>query len=83
MGAQSGNKTLEHLSAEQLLTDAELLGDGQVTYAALILLGTRQGLGRYLAQAEVIFEYHSTEASGPPQQRQEYRQGFFLFQDDL
>jgi ATP-dependent DNA helicase RecG len=74
---------LEHLSAEQLLTDAELLADGQVTYAALILLGTRQALGRYLAQAEVIFEYRSTEASGPPQQRQEYRQGFFLFQDDL
>jgi predicted HTH transcriptional regulator len=57
--------------------------DGQVIYAALILLGTRQALGRYLAQTEVIFEYRSTEASGPPQQRQEYRQGFFLFQDDL
>jgi ATP-dependent DNA helicase RecG len=80
---KSGNKTLEHLSGAQLLTDAELLVDGQVTYAALILLGTRQALGKYLAQAEVIFEYHSTEASGPPQQRYEYRQGFFLLQDDL
>ena len=56
---------------------------GALTYAALILFGTRQALGKYLAQAEVIFEYRSNSASGPPQQRVEYRQGFFSFHDDL
>ena len=40
---------------EQLLADAELLVDDEVTYAALILLGTRKALGKYLAQAELIF----------------------------
>jgi len=80
---KSGNKALETVSHEQLLTDAELIVDGGLTYAALILFGTRQALGKYLAQAEVIFEYRSSEVSGPPQQREEYRQGFFLFQDDL
>ncbi|HOU00341.1 MAG TPA: ATP-binding protein [Anaerolineaceae bacterium] len=80
---KSGNMTLHSLSDEQLLTDAELMVDGALLYAALILLGTRQALGRYLPQAEVIFEFRSSEASGPPAQREEYREGFFLFQDEL
>jgi ATP-dependent DNA helicase RecG len=54
-----------------------------VTYAALALLGTRQALGQYLAQAEVIFEYRSSEASGPANQREEVREGFLLFFDRL
>lgn len=54
-----------------------------VTYAALVLFGTRAALGRLLAQAEVIFEYRSSDAAGPAQQRIEYRQGFFSFYDDL
>jgi len=40
-------------------------------------------LGRFLAQAEVIFEYRSTEVPGPANQRDEYRQGFLLFYDKL
>lgn len=59
------------------------LVDGGLTYAALILLGTRKALGRHLAQAEVIFEYRASDASGPAQQRKEFRQGFFSFYDEL
>jgi len=80
---KSGNEALDKVTDERLLTDAELVVDGRLTYAALILLGTRQALGKYLAQAEVIFEYRSSEASIPSQQRKEYRQGFFLFDEDL
>lgn len=80
---RSGNQAFEGLSTEKLLEDAELTIDGQVTYAALILFGTRKSLGKYLAQAEVIFEYRSTEATGPAQQREEYRQGFFSYYDAL
>ncbi len=80
---RSGNPNLLSLSDEQLLTDAELIVDGALTYAALILFGARQALGKHLAQAEVVFEYRSNGASGPPQQRVEYRQGFFSFHDDL
>jgi ATP-dependent DNA helicase RecG len=57
--------------------------DGGVTYAALILLGTQQSLGRYLAPDEVIFEYRSSEASVAYQQRLEFRKGFLLFLDEL
>jgi ATP-dependent DNA helicase RecG len=80
---KSENPALENLSVEQLLTDAELNVDGDITYAALILFGFRQALGKHLGQAEVIFEYRSSEASIPCQQRDEYRLGFFLFMDDI
>ncbi len=57
--------------------------DGRPTYAALALFGTHQALGRHLAQAEVLFEYRSSDASGPAAVHREYRQGFFSFYDDL
>jgi ATP-dependent DNA helicase RecG len=40
-------------------------------------------MGRYLAHAEVIFEYRSSEAAGPANQRNEYRQGFLAYYDKL
>lgn len=68
---------------EQTLANAELLLEGRITYAALILFGTRAALGRWLAQAELVFEYRSSEASGPAADREEYREGFFLWQDAI
>jgi ATP-dependent DNA helicase RecG len=70
-------------SMERLLADAELVVDGRITYAALILLGKREALGRHLAQAEVIFEYRSNEAPGPAADRHEFRQGFLLVLDEI
>lgn len=81
--SKSGNSSLANLSQEQLLGDAELIEDGGVTYAALVLVGSRRGLGRHLAQAEVVFEYRSSDASIPYQERQEYREGLFGFHDRL
>jgi len=68
---------------EQTLGNAELLLEGRITYAALILFGTRAALGRCLAQAELVFEYRSSEASGPAADREEYREGFFLWHDAI
>ncbi|MFA4943388.1 MAG: RNA-binding domain-containing protein [Lentisphaeria bacterium] len=70
-------------SQEQLLLDCEAITDKGVTYAALTLFGRREALGRLLGQAEVIFEYRANEASGPAQQRDEFRQGLFAFHDRL
>ncbi|MCX6379402.1 MAG: putative DNA binding domain-containing protein [Armatimonadetes bacterium] len=80
---KSGNEKLLSLTPEQVLMDAELVVDGQITYAALALLGTRQALGKHLAQAEVVFEYRSNGASGPAAQREEFRQGFLLTLDSV
>jgi ATP-dependent DNA helicase RecG len=80
---KSKNEKLRALSVEQLLSDAELIVPDGMTYAALILFGKREALGRHLAQAEVIFEYRSSEATGPAQYRHEFRQGFFSFYEEL
>lgn len=74
---KSGNRRLQNLSVEQLLRDCEAVVDEGITYAALILFGTRAALGKHLSQAEIIFEYRSSEASGPASQREEFRVGFF------
>lgn len=70
-------------SPKQLLLDCEAITDQGVTYAALALFGRREALGRLLGQAEVIFEYRANEASGPAQQREEFRRGFFAFYNRL
>ncbi len=81
---KSGDPRRRELSDLQTLRDAELLVEGdQVSYAALILFGTRAGLTRWLAQAELVFEYRSSEAAGPAADREEYRAGFFAWQDAL
>ena len=77
------NQDLITRPLKRLLTDAELLVDGEVTYAALILLGTRKALGRHLAQAEIIFEYRSNEVPGPAAERHEFRQGFLPDLDEI
>lgn len=79
----SGNKAVLKRSANKLLLDAELILPGGVTYAALILLGTRAALGRFLAQAEVIFEYRATARPGKANHREEFRQSFFSFYDRI
>lgn len=81
--AKSNNPSLASLTNEQLLKDCEAITREGITYAALILFASREALGRLLAQTEVVFEYRSTEASGPAQQREEFRQGFFTFYDKL
>jgi ATP-dependent DNA helicase RecG len=80
---ESGKNARPHATVQQRLEDAELLIDRGVTYAALILFGTRAALGRHLGQAEIVFEYRSSDASIPYQQREEFRQGFFGVLDDL
>lgn len=80
---KSGNDRLTGFDHAQLLADAGVMVDGKVTVAALVLFGKPEGLARYLPQAEVVFEYRSSETTSPPQQRENFRQGFFGFYDRL
>ena len=80
---KSGNTSIKTMSDEKLLHAIEVVHGKGVTYAGLILFGTSQALSKYLAQAEVIFEYRSSHVTGPAQQRIEYREGFFSFYNDL
>ncbi len=80
---KSGNTALAGMTSKQLVEDAELMVGDRLTNAALVLLGTRAALGRHLAQAELVFEYRSSEASIPFQQRIEFRSGFLGYLDEL
>jgi ATP-dependent DNA helicase RecG len=80
---KAGNARILDWGDEELLANAELMVDGRVTIAALVLLATREALGRHLAQAEIVFEYRSAEAAGPAQERLELREGFLSSHDVL
>ena len=80
---KAGSTVLSQMPTSQLLADAELVVDGCPTNAALVLFGSRAALRKHLAQAEVIFEYRSSDATGPAQQRIEYNTGFFALYDEL
>lgn len=81
--AKSDKKQLATLSKEQLLLDCGAMTDSGITYAALILFGKSSSLSRFLPQAEIIFEYRSSEASGPANQREEFKAGFFACYDRI
>ncbi|MEO7703548.1 MAG: ATP-binding protein [Thermoflexales bacterium] len=76
-------QTILTRSDERLLADTELIFGGRITWAALILLGTREALGRLLGQAEVVFEYRSSDAPGPAADRREFRQGALIVLDEI
>lgn len=78
-----GDPRREAWTDMETVTNAELLVDGGVTYAALVLFGKREALGRYLGQAELVYEYRPSEASGPAADRVEYREGFFVWLDEI
>ncbi len=77
------NKRIETRTDEDMLRNAELLDGGRILNAALLLFGTHDALLRNLPQAEIVFEYRSSEAAGPAQDRAEFREGFFLSHDKL
>lgn len=74
---KSGVSRLNTMTKEEILRDCGAITKNGVTYAALILFGTEDALTRFLPQAEIVFEYRTTESSGPANQREEFRVGFF------
>lgn len=67
----------------QILTDLDLVRDGHVTNAAVLLLGKEKTIREHIPQAAVMIEYRSTESRIPFDNRVEYRKPFFLMIDEL
>lgn len=81
---KSQNERLNTLDMKQLLMDCDVISsETEITYAALILFGKQNSLTKYLAQSEIIFEYRSSNSSGPAQQRREFREAFFNIYERL
>ena len=67
----------------QVLNDLQLLKEGKVTYAALILVGKQDKLTELLPQASVILEYRKSESLVPYNNRQTYCEPFYKMIDML
>ncbi len=80
---KSNNADIVNMPLIQLLQASELMVDGNLNYAALILLGKKESLGKYLSNNEIIFEYRNSESSIESQQREDFRIGFFAIQSKL
>ncbi len=71
------------LPDEQVLSDLNLIADGKVTNAALILVGKEEVLKSRLPQSSVILEFRKSESLVPYTNRQVYGQPFYKMIDLL
>jgi ATP-dependent DNA helicase RecG len=72
------NQAFRSLSTEQVLSDLDLLKSAKITYAALILLGKKEALKRYIPQSKVIIEYRSAESEIAFDWREEIDEPLFI-----
>ena len=71
------------LPDEQVLSDLNLISNGKITNAALILVGKKEVLNNRLPQASVILEFRKSESLVPYTNRQVYGQPFYKMIDEL
>lgn len=77
------NPGFESVSDEQALGDLDLLVDGKLNYAALVLLGKSKAIRKYLPQNNVVIEYRNDPASIQYDDRIEIQQPLFLTIDEI
>ena len=72
------NPGFEGISDQQALSDLDLLEDGKLNYAALMLLGKSKAIRKYMPQNNVVIEYRKDPASIQYDDRIEIQQPLFL-----
>jgi ATP-dependent DNA helicase RecG len=77
------NPAFRTLPDLQVLVDLELMENGKFNYAALLLLGTRQSLRKYLPNAAVTVEYRLNHSMIPYTARQEFQEPLFTAVDKI
>jgi ATP-dependent DNA helicase RecG len=80
---KQNNPIFKTLSNEQLLSDLDLLKNGKLTNAALILLAKKEVLNEKLPQAAVMLEYRNSENQIPFDNRIPFSEPFFILIDEL
>lgn len=71
------------LPMEQVLSDLQLVENGKVTNAAVLLLGKEEVVRARIPQAAVILEYRNNESQIHYDNRIEYHESFFLMIERL
>ena len=77
------NPGFESVSDEQALSDLDLLVDGKLNYAALVLLGKSKAIRKYMPQNNVVIEYRNDPASIQYDGRVEIQQPLFLAIEEI
>ena len=77
------NEAFANQSDEQALIDLDLLRNGQLTYAALILLGKEDKIKEYLPQSTINLEYRDNPASIQYDKRDQFTGPYFKTIDTL
>jgi ATP-dependent DNA helicase RecG len=77
------NPSFRTLPDIQVLSDLELTEKGKFNYAALLLLGTRKALRKYLPNAAVTIEYRLDHSMIPYTARQEFQEPLFTAIDKI
>ncbi|WP_221932054.1 ATP-binding protein [Flavobacterium restrictum] len=80
---KQNNPNFKRLSNEQLLSDLDLLKNGKLTNAALILLAKKEVLNEKLPQAAVMLEYRNAENQISFDNRIPFSEPFFILIDQL
>jgi ATP-dependent DNA helicase RecG len=80
---KQNNKAFLAQSDEQALSDLELLRNDRLTYAALILLGKRDVVRKYLPQCSINLEYRSNPDSIQFDKRDSFNDPYFVLVDEL
>ena len=75
---KNDNPAFASVSDEQALIDLDLLVDGKLNYAALVLLGKSKSIKKYMPQNNVVIEYRNDPASIQYDDRLEIQQPWFL-----
>ena len=80
---KQNNKAFLNQSTEQVLIDLDLLKDGQLTYASLILLGKKEKIKEYLPQNAIHLEYRSNPGKIQFDKRDQFMDPYFVLIEDL
>ena len=77
------NPGFEGIPDDQALKDLDLLVEGKLNYAALVLLGKSKAIRQYMPQNNVVIEYRNDPASIQYDDRLEIQQPLFLAIDSI
>lgn len=76
-------KNIDTLSNQRFLEDLELMENGKVRLATLVLLGSENVLNRNLRNAEVSFEYRNSAKDIQHVERIDFRKAFVFLADEI
>ncbi len=80
---KTGNLRIISTPTEQVLQDAELIRDGKITFACLVLLGKAEKIAKFLPQDEIIYEWRNTKGQIHHDFRKLWRAPYFIIYDEI